>query len=92
MMDLLTMRITNKDNKIVAVEFVQASDRVLRLEVHRLADKAFRYHFISGYGEIEDSGEYQIVYKGRPKYLALRNARAFLLNLMGLPESSHKSL
>jgi hypothetical protein len=86
------MRIIAKDNNIIAAEFAQASARVLRLEVHRLADKAFRYHFISGYGEIEDSGEYQIVYKGRSKYLALRNARSFLLNLMGLPESTHKSL
>jgi hypothetical protein len=88
------MHITNTgDNttgNAIAAEFAQVSDRLLRLEVHRLADKAFRYHFISGYGEMENSGEYQIIYKGKPKYLALRNARSFLLNLMGLPESSHK--
>jgi hypothetical protein len=84
------MHIINTGNGIAA-EFAQVSDRVLRLEVHRLADKAFRYHFISGYGEMENSGEYQIIYKGKPQFLALRNARSFLLNLMGLSESSHKS-
>jgi hypothetical protein len=56
---------------------------ILQMEVHRLADRAFRYHFISGYGEMEHSGEYQIIYKGKPRYLALQNARTFLLNIMG---------
>jgi hypothetical protein len=60
----------------------------LQMEVHRLADRAFRYHFISGYGEIENSGEYQIIYKGKPQYLALQNARTFLLKIMGRSEVS----
>jgi hypothetical protein len=61
----------------------RSSRDLLQMEVHRLADRAFRHHFISGYGEMEQSGEYQIIYKGKPRYLALPNARTFLLNIMG---------
>jgi hypothetical protein len=74
--------------KETKLEAVRSPKDTLQMEVHRLADRAFRYHFISGYGEIENSGEYQIIYKGKPQYLALQNARTFLLKIMGRSEVS----
>lgn len=54
----------------------------LREEVHALAEEAFHLHLISGYGDGEYEGEYQIVYKGKPRHLPLERAKAFLINLM----------
>lgn len=54
----------------------------LREEVHTLAEEAFHLHLISGYGDGEYEGEYQIVYKGKPRHLPLERAKAFLVNLL----------
>jgi len=58
------------------------STNPLREEVHSLAEEAFHLHLISGYGDGEYDGEYQIVYKGKPRHLPLERAKAFLVNLM----------
>lgn len=58
------------------------STDTLREEVHALAEEAFHLHLISGYGDGEYEGEYQIVYKGKPRHLPLERARIFLVNLM----------
>jgi hypothetical protein len=81
------IRMTSSEKSTV-LESSPSTRELLRLEVHRLADRAFRYHFISGYGEVENSGEYQIIYKGNPQYLALPHARTFLLKIMGRSELS----
>jgi hypothetical protein len=54
----------------------------LREEVHTLAEEAFHLHLISGYGDGEYEGEYQIVYKGKPRHLPLDRAKAFLADLI----------
>lgn len=54
----------------------------LREEVHTLAEEAFHLHLISGYGDGEYEGEYQIVYKGKPRHLPLDRAKTFLINLL----------
>lgn len=54
----------------------------LREEVHTLAEEAFHLHLISGYGDGEYDGEYQIVYKGKPRHLPLERARTFLIELL----------
>jgi hypothetical protein len=59
-----------------------ASTNDLRAEVHALAEEAFHLHLISGYGDGEYEGEYQIVYKGKPRHLPLERAKAFLTHLM----------
>lgn len=59
-----------------------STENQLREEVHALAEEAFHLHLISGYGDGEYDGEYQIVYKGKPRHLPLERAKAFLMNLM----------
>lgn len=59
-----------------------STENQLREEVHALAEEAFHLHLISGYGDGEYDGEYQIVYKGKPRHLPLERAKAFLINLM----------
>jgi hypothetical protein len=54
----------------------------LRDEVHQLAEDAFHQHLISGYGDGEFEGEYQIVYKGKPRHVPLERARSFLVSLI----------
>lgn len=54
----------------------------LKHEVEKLADRAFHEHLISGYGIGEDPNEYQIVYKGKPRHLALDSAYSFLEYLL----------
>jgi len=58
------------------------STTALRDEVHKLAEDAFHRHLISGYGDSEYADKYQIVYKGKPRHLTLRNAYAFLSSLI----------
>ncbi|XGV95787.1 MAG: hypothetical protein ACAF41_23975 [Leptolyngbya sp. BL-A-14] len=57
-------------------------DDQLRGEVHKLAEAAFHRHLISGHGDSEYPGEYQIVHQGKPKHFPLSRARAFLAKLM----------
>ncbi|MGG6267741.1 hypothetical protein ACQ4M3_12590 [Leptolyngbya sp. AN03gr2] len=59
-----------------------STENQLREEVHTLAEEAFHLHLISGYGDGEYEGEYQIVYKGKPRHLPLDRAKAFLINLL----------
>ncbi|BAU15132.1 hypothetical protein LEP3755_56890 [Leptolyngbya sp. NIES-3755] len=59
-----------------------STENQLREEVHTLAEEAFHLHLISGYGDGEYEGEYQIVYKGKPRHLPLDRAKDFLVNLL----------
>ncbi len=54
----------------------------LKETVHQLAEDAFHQQLISGYGDSEYVGEYQIVYQGKPRHLSLERARAFLTRLL----------
>jgi len=54
----------------------------LRDEVRELADEAFHLKLISGHGDGADMNEYQIVYQGKPRQIALEQARFFLMNLL----------
>ncbi|WP_347280085.1 MULTISPECIES: hypothetical protein [unclassified Leptolyngbya] len=60
------------------------TDRLLRSQVHVLANEAFHRHLISGYGDGEYADQYQIVYQGKPRHLPLEQARAFLSTLISL--------
>ncbi len=60
----------------------------LRNEVHRLAERAFHRHLISGYGDSEDPDRFQIVYQGKPKHFPLQQAYAFLLRLVQRSQTS----
>jgi hypothetical protein len=59
------------------------SNTAFKDEIHRLAEDAFHQHLISGYGDSEYADKYQIVYQGKPRHLTLRNAYAFLKELIG---------
>jgi hypothetical protein len=54
----------------------------LRSEVRQLADRAFHLKLISGYGDGQDSDEFQIVYQGKPKHFTLERARLILNDLI----------
>lgn len=54
----------------------------LKTEVERLAAEAFHQHLISGYGDGEYPGEYQIAIQGKPRHLPLEEAQRFLTWLM----------
>lgn len=54
----------------------------LRDEVHKLAEEAFHLKLISGYGDGQNSNEYQIVINGKPRHFPLENALSFLGNLI----------
>jgi hypothetical protein len=54
----------------------------LRDEVHQLAEEAFHMKLISGYGDGQNSGEYQIVWEGKPRHLPLEQARSILTDLL----------
>lgn len=54
----------------------------LREEVRTLAEEAFHLKLISGYGDGQDSNEYQIVYNGKPRHYPLEQAGDFLRNLI----------
>lgn len=54
----------------------------LRSEVRQLADRAFHLKLISGYGDGQDSDEFQIVYQGKPKHFSLERARLILNDLI----------
>jgi hypothetical protein len=90
--DRSTENLTRTKNSIrVASKSPSMNDIILLPEVHRLANKAFRHHLISGYGETGNLGEYQLIYRGKPTNLTLINAHAFLLKVLGLSEHNHKS-
>lgn len=54
----------------------------LKTEVEQLAAEAFHQHLISGYGDGEYPGEYQIVLNGKPRHFPLEYAKSFLLQLV----------
>ena len=54
----------------------------LRDEVHQLAEEAFHMKLISGYGDGQNSREYQIVWNGKPRHLPLERARSILTDLL----------
>jgi hypothetical protein len=54
----------------------------LRDEVRQLAKEAFQHNLISGYGDGSNSGEFQIVFHGKPRHLSLERARSFLVDLI----------
>ncbi|MEG4211796.1 hypothetical protein [Microcoleus sp. S13_B4] len=58
----------------------------LRDKVHHLAEEAFHRKLISGYGDGQNSNEYQIVWNGKPRHLPLERASTILSNLI---ERSH---
>jgi hypothetical protein len=55
----------------------------LRDEVYQLAEEAFHLKLISGYGDGQNSNEYQIVWNGKPRHLPLERARSILSKLIG---------
>lgn len=61
---------------------MSATKTELRSEVRQLADKAFHLKLISGYGDGQDSDEFQIVYQGKPKQFSLERARLILNDLL----------
>jgi hypothetical protein len=62
----------------------------LRAEVHRLAEEAFSKHLITGYGDGQDAGEYQIHLEGKPRQLSLESARQLLRRLLNRVQSSNR--
>lgn len=54
----------------------------LKQEVTALAATAFHQHLISGYGDGESPGEYQIVIQGKPRHFSLEYAHDFLEQLL----------
>jgi hypothetical protein len=64
----------------------------LRSEVRKLAEKAFHLKLISGYGDGQDSDEFQIVCQGKPKHFSLERARLILNNLIISYQDNHWSL
>lgn len=71
---------------------MNSTETNLREEVRGLAKKAFNKRLISGYGDGQDSDEYQIVYKGKPRHYPLERARFILSNLMASHQENHWSL
>ncbi|HYW19667.1 MAG TPA: hypothetical protein VE956_10205 [Nodularia sp. (in: cyanobacteria)] len=61
---------------------MNSTQAALRDEVRELADEAFHRKLISGHGDGADMNEYQIVYQGKPRHIALEQARFFLINLL----------
>jgi hypothetical protein len=59
-----------------------STSAVLKNKIEKLAEKAFRQHLISGYGDSEFPNQYQIVYQGKPRHFPLDHALAFLKTLM----------
>jgi hypothetical protein len=64
---------------------MKSTKTALRDEVHQLAEEAFHMKLISGYGDGQNSGEYQIVWNGKPRHLPLEGARSILTNLLDRP-------
>ncbi|MDB9512059.1 hypothetical protein PN499_12765 [Kamptonema animale CS-326] len=54
----------------------------IRDRVHELAEEAFHKKLISGYGDGQDSNEYQIVWNGKPRHLSLEEAHSLLTTLI----------
>ena len=54
----------------------------IRNEIEKLAEEAFHRKLISGYGDGQDSDEYQIVINGKPRHLPLEEAHSFLNKLL----------
>jgi hypothetical protein len=65
---------------------MNSTKTALRDEVHQLAEEAFHLKLISGYGDGQNSNEYQIVWNGKPRHLSLEQARSILSKLI---ERSH---
>lgn len=71
---------------------MNSTKTVLRSEVRKLAEEAFHLKLISGYGDGQDSNEYQIVCDGKPKHFPLERARFILKNLIISNQENHWSL
>ena len=54
----------------------------LRDEVRHLAEEAFKRNLISGHGNGQYTGEYQLVLHGKPMHYSLEQARLILKNLL----------
>lgn len=54
----------------------------LRNQVETLAEMAFHRQLISGYGDGEYEGKYQIMYQGKPRHFPLMTAYFFLSSLL----------
>jgi hypothetical protein len=61
---------------------MNSTNTTLREEVHQLAEEAFHLKLISGYGDGQNSNEYQIVWNGKPRHLPLERARSILSKLI----------
>jgi hypothetical protein len=61
---------------------MNSTKTTLRDEVHQLAEEAFHLKLISGYGDGQNSNEYQIVWNGKPRHLPLERARSILSKLI----------
>ncbi|NJK66599.1 MAG: hypothetical protein HC789_06680 [Microcoleus sp. CSU_2_2] len=61
---------------------MNSTKTALRDEVHQLAEEAFHLKLISGYGDGQNSNEYQIVWNGKPRHLPLERARSILSKLI----------
>jgi hypothetical protein len=61
---------------------MNSTQTALRDEVHQLAEEAFHLKLISGYGDGQNSNEYQIVWNGKPRHLPLERARSILSKLI----------
>ena len=67
-------------------QIMKLAQTTLRDKVHELAEEAFHRKLISGYGDGQNSNEYQIVWNGKPRHLPLERACTVLSNLI---ERSH---
>lgn len=61
---------------------MNSTKTALRDEVHQLAEEAFHLKLISGYGDGQNSNEYQIVWNGKPRHLPLEQTRSILSKLI----------
>ncbi|WAL62290.1 hypothetical protein [Thermocoleostomius sinensis] len=70
----------------------QSTSSALKQKIEILAEKAFRQHLISGYGDSEFPNQYQIVYQGKPRHFSLDHAFAFLKTLVDFNLATAESL
>ncbi len=61
------------------MNFTQAT---LRDEVRLLAEEAYHRNLISGYGDVLEDNEFQIVFQGKPRHFSLESAYSFLADLI----------
>ncbi|MDX2217389.1 MAG: hypothetical protein SFY66_29240 [Oculatellaceae cyanobacterium bins.114] len=71
---------------------MNTTQAALRESVQHLAEEAFHQKLISGYGDGEYEGEYQIVYKGKPRHLNLEYAQNLLRTLILLNQLDEQAV